>query len=234
VEKLLVRNITTNIQDIKMKVFLCILLLFTPVMAFKLKSNICFNLIDIYSHLVDEKLFQVAVYKLSIKDNTRFLRFVDENFEIYLLDFFSNETDEHVHRNLTFRKKNDSHTKEYSAKNLITDDRSRTLYKFNFNRFLYKFVNFCKSRKKCEGKIEFLQEEQKAITKYLQIDAHLTLCNEEKYDHLETCVEEYKENENDENKYILFVVLVMLSMMAFSTTFVQIYECYQKLCERRI
>lgn len=226
-----------------MKVFLCILLLATPVMALKLKSNICFNLIDIYNHLVDEESFEVAVYKLNIKDNTRFLRFVDENFKIYLLDTFSNETDEHVYRNLTFHQKNNSHIKNYSAKNLITDSRSKNLYKFNLDRFLYKVADFCKRRKKCEGKIEFLnfwlldgwrsQGEQKKTTKYLQIDAHLTLCNQEKYDHLETCVDNFKENENDENKFILFVVLIMISMMAFSTTFAHIYECFQKLCERR-
>jgi len=220
-----------------MKIFLLILQLFTYVIALKLKSNVSFMLIGVY-----KESFEVAVYKLSIKDNTSFLRFIDENFEIYLLDFFSIETDDHVHRNLTFRKKNDPHTQEYSAKNLITDKRMTTVYKFNFGSFLYTFTYFCRSDSNCRGEVQLLnfwftngwrsKTEKKKITKYLQIDANLTLCSRLSFDDQETCVDGLK-TDDDENQFIMLVALIMI-MLALSIIMVQIYECHQKYVEKKV
>ena len=210
-----------------MKIFLSILYLLTPVIAFEVKSNVYFNIIEEYKESTE-----TVIYKLSIKNKTDFLEFIDERFDMYLVDVFSNN--ELIFRNLTFRTKREPNNQVFLVENLMQNNKSRTVFKFNLGRFLFMLTKFCKS--KCQGQITLLnfrmsgwnsKRMPKNVTKYSQIDAYLTLCKSRGDEYLESCEDEF--NVDDEvNYYALFLVLLMILTMNLTVIMIKICEYYYK------
>lgn len=213
-----------------MKVFLLIFIIFTPIIAKRMYSNVYFKLIGERKDSVDS-----VIYKLHIKENKEFLEFFDENFEVFLIDSFLNGTNEHISRTFKFFHKKSPTSKEFEAENLIQDDKLRTVFKFCFRRFLYKLGKFCDTSFKCVAKITIVnfklldgwnsRDMIKTEKIYSQIDAYLTLCAKLHDEHLESC-ENGMKVDFDANRYVLVLVLLMVFTMSFIVIIVELCIIY--------